>query len=294
MKKCFAMLLCLLLVISSQIPSMAESKGDTAKLQLYLMRYGFYSMKVDGDYGNGTKRAVSDFQNANGLTATGEADEDTKKLLFDGKPVSNQPDFELRNGITWGMIGEELDDAMAAEGISSHEDMSVGWITFRVYRKVPVSDYKVTMACWMLGDFGLQAVFYATIPNSALKGSALIEDSDNLKLLLEMKYGKADYDNWEWTDSDFSYIFTDEDGAAMGYYTRIVDWDLDGVMLQLCVNSDMEDYGLARKPTAWIGYYNEFFLNVMDIMDSVTDDDILQVIYECMGVEVEEPNMNGL
>ena len=293
MKKTLAALLCTLMLVSMLTSAVADTKVETAKLQLYLMNYGYYSKKIDGDFGNNTRKALSEFQAANGLEVTGEADDQTKKLLYEGHSVVHSSRFELRDGITWGMSVDDLDKAMAKEGIESHEDIEKRF-TLHVYRKVPVSNYEVSMGCVILGDLGLQAVIYVTIPNSLLKGSELIEDSDNLKSLLEMKYGNAKYDNWSWTDSDYSYVFSEDDGAAMGYYTRLVQWSLGGTMLELCVNEDAINIGLARKATVWIGYYNELFADMDTIIDNVTDDDIALMITECMGIEIEEPNTNGL
>ena len=61
------------------------SVGDTGdavkKVQKRLKTLGYYSGSIDGDYGNGTKKAVLSFQKANGLSATGNVNSNTLKKL---------------------------------------------------------------------------------------------------------------------------------------------------------------------------------------------------------------------
>ena len=59
------------------------SKGaEVERLQRRLAELGFYTGKVDGDYGNGTKQAVIVFQRQHGLDADGIAGEKTLRLLY--------------------------------------------------------------------------------------------------------------------------------------------------------------------------------------------------------------------
>lgn len=296
MKKTCIVVLCFLLLVSFMAGASGEVREETARLQLHLMRYGYYSKKIDGDFGNGTRQAVIDFQSANGLEATGEVDEPTTDLLYNGSPVSALPDFVLRDGITWNMKADEVDAVMASEGISAHEDVETSFMTTIGYKKVPVSDYKVSMYGWMLGEFGLQGIIYVTIPNSYLKGSELIPDYENLRGLLETKYGDPDGEWSEWTDEDSldSILYSEEDGAWMGKYTRICRWTIDGGMLELCLDSQMEEYGLARKPTVWIAYYSDFLTNVIEMLDNTEDEQVYTALLSSTGFEVVEPNMNGL
>ena len=59
--------------------------GDTGsavkKVQQRLKKLGYYSGSVDGDYGNGTKTAVKNFQKRNGLTANGKVNSKTLSKL---------------------------------------------------------------------------------------------------------------------------------------------------------------------------------------------------------------------
>ena len=59
------------------------SQGEQVKkLQQRLADLGFYTGKVDGDYGKGTRQAVTVFQSQHGLDADGIAGEKTLKLLY--------------------------------------------------------------------------------------------------------------------------------------------------------------------------------------------------------------------
>ena len=59
------------------------SKGaEVERLQRRLAELGFYTGKVDGDYGSGTRQAVTVFQRQHGLDADGIAGEKTLRLLY--------------------------------------------------------------------------------------------------------------------------------------------------------------------------------------------------------------------
>ena len=61
------------------------SPGDTGsnvkKVQKRLKKLGYYSGSIDGDYGNGTKKAVKSFQKRNGLKETGKVNSKTLAKL---------------------------------------------------------------------------------------------------------------------------------------------------------------------------------------------------------------------
>ena len=68
------------------------SKGQEVKdLQTRLSALGYYNGKIDGEFGPGTKEAVTAFQKANGLEADGIVGEETRELLFsvNAKPFRN-------------------------------------------------------------------------------------------------------------------------------------------------------------------------------------------------------------
>lgn len=59
------------------------SKGENVKpIQQRLKDLGYLTGAVDGDFGGGTERAVSAFQNQHGLTVNGIADIATQEMLF--------------------------------------------------------------------------------------------------------------------------------------------------------------------------------------------------------------------
>lgn len=62
---------------------------DVHELQVRLMVLGYYTGKISGRYLPATQEAVRLFQTANGLTVTGEADEETLVLLFSEHALSS-------------------------------------------------------------------------------------------------------------------------------------------------------------------------------------------------------------
>ena len=73
-------------------------RGDKGYALLYTMQQrlkdlGYYTIKVDGIFGSGTQRAVRWFQQVNGLSVTGVADNATQQLLYSSaaKPASGYP-----------------------------------------------------------------------------------------------------------------------------------------------------------------------------------------------------------
>ena len=58
-----------------------DSGSAVKKVQQRLKKLGYYSGSVDGDYGNGTKTAVTKFQKRNGLTANGKVNSKTLAKL---------------------------------------------------------------------------------------------------------------------------------------------------------------------------------------------------------------------
>ncbi len=96
MKKVLAIILLFALAFSSFVVLAEEpaeykelskgSKGDAVKaLQERLKELGFYSSSIDGDYGNGTVKAVKAFEEYNDLEQTGTASSDLQAFLFSDK-----------------------------------------------------------------------------------------------------------------------------------------------------------------------------------------------------------------
>lgn len=69
-----------------EIPKAPLRKGDKGgevnKLQEILKYFNLYSIKVDGDFGNGTVEGVKKFQQKYGLSVTGEYDTSTHDKIF--------------------------------------------------------------------------------------------------------------------------------------------------------------------------------------------------------------------
>lgn len=63
------------------MPKAGKSKAHTKEIQVCLKNAGFYNGKIDGIKGKGTKRAIKEFQRANGLKADGIAGPKTWDLL---------------------------------------------------------------------------------------------------------------------------------------------------------------------------------------------------------------------
>ncbi len=61
--------------------SPGDSGSSVRKVQQRLKKLGYYGGSVDGDYGNGTKTAVKNFQRRNGLKVTGSVNSATLKKL---------------------------------------------------------------------------------------------------------------------------------------------------------------------------------------------------------------------
>ncbi len=81
------------------------SPGDSGKavkkVQERLKKLGYYTGKIDGDYGNGTKTAVKDFQRRNGLTVNGTVNKKTlAKLNSSSAKKANASDSGSGSGGT--------------------------------------------------------------------------------------------------------------------------------------------------------------------------------------------------
>ncbi len=110
MNKLLHLGLCFLLIFAFCVPAIAEntteytqlesgSRGSEVEaLQERLQELGFYTISVDGIYGNGTVGAIESFEEFNGLPVTGVASVEVQELLFSddakGIPVAL---VEIRN-----------------------------------------------------------------------------------------------------------------------------------------------------------------------------------------------------
>jgi peptidoglycan hydrolase-like protein with peptidoglycan-binding domain len=62
-----------------------DSGSAVKKVQQRLKKLGYYKGSIDGDYGNGTKTAVRNFQKRNGLTANGKVNKKTLTKMNSSK-----------------------------------------------------------------------------------------------------------------------------------------------------------------------------------------------------------------
>lgn len=89
-----------------------DSGAHVVMLQNRLQQLGYLSGAADGQYGSGTESAVLLFQEANGLTPTGIADDSTQSVLYstDAKPApvratADSDVMHLQQALqTWGFL----------------------------------------------------------------------------------------------------------------------------------------------------------------------------------------------
>ena len=77
-----------------------DSNDDVKALQNKLVSLGYDTNGVDGKYGNGTKKAVYQFQKSNGLYKDGVAGNATLSLLY-GKASNNAPNSTANTNVSY-------------------------------------------------------------------------------------------------------------------------------------------------------------------------------------------------
>ena len=90
------------------------SGEETASLQRRLTELGYYAGAITGGYGRKTELAVRFFQTANGLSATGEADADTRARMEDADCVNFEAAKEALNVRLSEWDGSTADEIGAA------------------------------------------------------------------------------------------------------------------------------------------------------------------------------------
>ncbi len=74
----------------------SDGASEVRRVQRRLNALGYIGRRtIDGQYGSGTKDAITLFQTNNSLPATGDADEATQSLLFSKDPVGMLTDYRL-------------------------------------------------------------------------------------------------------------------------------------------------------------------------------------------------------
>ncbi|MDO4483729.1 MAG: peptidoglycan-binding protein [Clostridia bacterium] len=77
-------------------PRQYQSSGDDVKrMQTRLTELGYYHGKISGSYLEGTRSAINQFQQKNGLEPTGLADVDTQYALYDAKAIGKNDGVSL-------------------------------------------------------------------------------------------------------------------------------------------------------------------------------------------------------
>ena len=71
-----------------------EAVVERAQRRLHTLYY-LSRFDIDGVYGEKTRAAIAEFQQNNGLEATGVADEETQRLLFSADPVGDWTEYKL-------------------------------------------------------------------------------------------------------------------------------------------------------------------------------------------------------
>lgn len=83
-------------VFVATLKSGSKDASEVRRIQRRLNALGYISrLTVDGQYGEGTRNAITLFQTNNALPETGEADETTQRLLFSSDPVGMLTDYRL-------------------------------------------------------------------------------------------------------------------------------------------------------------------------------------------------------
>lgn len=83
-------------------------EGDEVKrLQEALKLLGYYLGEADSKYGEGTRRAVEEYQRANGLNPTGRADVSTRIRLYEGVSIS-RADYVISQCAAKGDAGSNV------------------------------------------------------------------------------------------------------------------------------------------------------------------------------------------
>jgi N-acetylmuramoyl-L-alanine amidase len=74
------------------------SKEDTKEIQACLKNAGFYDGKIDGIKGKATRKAIRQFQEANGLTPDGVVGPKTRELLSKHAAAAQGPAAAEKEG----------------------------------------------------------------------------------------------------------------------------------------------------------------------------------------------------
>lgn len=115
---------------SDQLLQKGSGGEQVRYLQYALKTFGYYTMSVDGDYGNGTVSAVTAYQSANGLDADGMAGSSTLgDIIFEAKWLqrnlrglgyyTGEIDAILDDDVNNAISRFQSDNGLSADGIAN-------------------------------------------------------------------------------------------------------------------------------------------------------------------------------
>ena len=83
-------------VFTKTLSTSQKDKTETRRVQIRLCALNYmYAFQIDADYGELTRKAITDFQRLNDIPSTGIADEETQTLLFSDNPVKGELPFPM-------------------------------------------------------------------------------------------------------------------------------------------------------------------------------------------------------
>lgn len=260
------------------------SKGDAvAKLKMRLYELGYYNTSnLNNSFTKNTSEYVKAFQEMNSLPADGVATPLVQATMFSDKAIpkesystNSKSSFTLRNGISWGMHYDEI-KALTDLEFLGEPTKDNGSLHLLKYEKAPVANMYFNMYMLILDDdflgtekganYGLMALFYIIPGYTALASNRMNDDYDSLIDLLTAKYGKPSYKQDQWEDDIKKTLFSEKQGASLGFFTRTREWKSDETIIGLFLNSDIAtsmELDDVSTPTISICYYSQIFMDLI-------------------------------
>ena len=165
-----------------------SQEGESEALRIQRRLHTLYYLSrdgVDGRFGSGSREALSQFQAANGLEATGVADEDTQNLLFSDSAVAKPLKYRLevsiaRQRVEAYALGEDgayrqVQSFICSTGLNNSTPRGIFLDGFPVNRWHYFSKYY----CWaqysyeIEGNYMFHSVLYSSNDESTLKTSSV-------------------------------------------------------------------------------------------------------------------------
>lgn len=226
------------------------SKGNAVKsIQTRLIKLGFLSGKADGDFGNGTEKAVIAFQTEKGLEANGIVDEATYDALFEGAE-----NLILFRGIKWYTSKRETEQKLYSEGASSHGILGSSENLYRMsatdYSSVTMGSDRVDEGGYRGWYAGISVAGYNVDDTYAcyvypIQDGKIIHDDELAELYFGWYTFKNEYADHQAIYDDLSTkltsIYGEGDIDSTKYHTTTTWKDIQGNYIRLLINAD-KDY----------------------------------------------------